>query len=289
MQNRKKPKNNFNFLMDDFIQPMPSKRYFVNELSSKQYVINIVGEITEPEDYLEELQILDTASEMDDVVIRLSTPGGLAETSNLIVTSMRNCAANITVLVNEVASAGTQIMLAADSWQTTPYSMMMIHNASLGAGFQKIKDLKAYADFEDKQCESWVEYTYKGFLTDDEIKEVIHGKELYFDHKQIGDRLQNYIKWREEKEQEMIEEINQKKNDEETEEVEFDESDPSTWPEETKVILTSAINGFRKGTEAVIIGYVEGQLGDLIELATKDSGYLVVTPEQYGKLKFVEQ
>ena len=65
---------------------------------------------------------------------------------------------------------------------------MMVHSySSWSTG--KAHEIKAQVDFNEKFFDVLFKNIYKGFLTDEEIVEVIGGRDLYFDQKEIYKRL----------------------------------------------------------------------------------------------------
>jgi ATP-dependent protease ClpP protease subunit len=291
------------FEVDDFIMPDSSKTVFIKNSSARDITINIFGPIEDPARYAKELDTLRNATEEDQVRMFICSPGGWMDTASLFINAMAECRAPILCEIDNAASAATMIALSATAWKLTPRSIFMVHNCTYGT-YGKDSDVYAEVVFSRQHHRVVMKEIYDGFLTDEEIEHILEGKEYYFSGEELKNRLKRYGAKRREKygappldEEEEFEIISNesklsskdpKQNDEEFEDVELDKKDPSTWPEDTKVRLLQAHNGFKKGTIAVIIGIVEGSLGDIIELATKNAGYMLITPEEYSKLEYVE-
>ncbi len=146
------------------------------------YVIRLARPITEADDFADELQVLAGAGPHDTIKMLLVTPGGSVDTCRVITKAMEECEAHITGWIGPTcASAGSAIALACDDWEVDDMSTLMIHNGSFGTGFGKTKDILAYTQHTDKMLERFVRVTYTGFLSEEEILQVIDGKELYFD------------------------------------------------------------------------------------------------------------
>lgn len=156
-------------------------RIMVRSNVRRDYVIRIARDITEPDDFADELQILAAAEGDDTVRMLIVTPGGQLDTCTLLVKAMNECKAHITGWIGPTcASAGSAIALACDDWEVDEMSVLMIHTASFGHG-GKAPEVEAGIGSKLRQIRRWVTNTYSGFLTEEEIENVIAGRDYWFD------------------------------------------------------------------------------------------------------------
>ena len=132
---------------------------------------------------------LDNASPAEEFFIYINTPGGILDAAIMLVSSIKNTAANTTArLSGTVASAGTIISLACKNVEVADHTAFMIHNYS-GGLFGKGHELKAHQEFVDANLNKSFSSFYEGFLTPAEIKRVIDGKDYWMNKDEVLSRL----------------------------------------------------------------------------------------------------
>jgi ATP-dependent protease ClpP protease subunit len=143
--------------------------------------IFLYGEIEDAAQFIEAIDALESANEGDLVIINLSTPGGSCDATDTFLQAMRECRARIIVkATGGVHSAGTVILLAAEEFVLSENFNSLIHNGSFGV-YGKASDAKAQAAFVNKYMDDTARATYEGFLTDEEIEDMIAGKDFWMD------------------------------------------------------------------------------------------------------------
>jgi ATP-dependent protease ClpP protease subunit len=170
-----------------------------NTKSKTRYVIPITGPIGEIYEYHELVNILEYATEEDEVYIQLSSPGGSLETCDYLCRRMDECEAQITVEIGfTCASVASAIALQADDWVIYDSSTMMIQSSSYSPGYGKESDVRARVAYMERVNLEWVERTYQWFLTRKEINTALdNGKELYFFSDDLRERLPLHKEYRE--------------------------------------------------------------------------------------------
>lgn len=149
----------------------------------------ITDAIEEPSLYNELCYKLKTASEAEVFTLHINTPGGLIDTAVMLIDAIKQSKAKVIADISgTVASAGTIITLACDEVIVADHTAFMIHNYSAGA-FGKGHELKARQTFIDNSLNASFKVFYKGFLTDDEMDEVIDGKDMWMDASEVRARL----------------------------------------------------------------------------------------------------
>lgn len=155
--------------------------------------VYIHDEIQEPSVYNELSWMLLKAKKKDHFIIHLNTLGGLLDAANLIVDSLSKTKANTTaVLTGTVASAGTIIALTCKNIEVANNVAWMTHNYSGGiAG--KGHEMKAHQKFVDKNLNDYFKTIHAGFFTDDEINDIIDGKDMWLGKEEILERWANKV------------------------------------------------------------------------------------------------
>lgn len=160
------------------------------------HVIRIHEDISEPSNFSDELDLINGASESDTVVLDLCTPGGDLYTAMLFVRSLNSCAAHTVAIIGpEVASAGSIMALSCREWILDDTSSLMIHTSSYGI-MAKDTDIFEHANFSRQQLKRLYENVYSGFLSDEELSDVIKGTPFYFDAEHIAERLDSLQEYR---------------------------------------------------------------------------------------------
>lgn len=164
--------------------------------SGMTHVIRIWEGIGEPSEWTEEIDLINGAGSEDCIVLDICTPGGYLDTAMLFHRSLKNCAAHtIAIIGPETASAGSVIALSAREWILDDTSSLMIHTSSYSLG-GKDTDILEHANFSRGQLKRLYENVYSGYLSTDEISDVIKGTPFYFSAEQIAERLDNLTEYR---------------------------------------------------------------------------------------------
>lgn len=139
----------------------------------------ILDGIDEPAIYNELCHLLRVAERGDTFTLHLNTPGGLIDSAFMIVDAIKASKAKVTAyLTGTVASAGTLITMACDAVVVADHTSFMIHNYSGGLG-GKGHEMKARQEFVDRSLNNAFVAFYTGFLTEQEMKDVIDGKDMW--------------------------------------------------------------------------------------------------------------
>ena len=144
--------------------------------------------IDEPSFYNELCHNLYCADESDTFTLHINTPGGMLDTTFMLLDAMRNSPAHIIGhLTGTVASAGTIIALTCDelicsddlSWMSHYYSSM------IGG---KGNEIKARQTFTERTTSATFRRIHEGFFSKKEIEEMIEGKDFWLDEHEVRER-----------------------------------------------------------------------------------------------------
>lgn len=136
-------------------------------------------------------------SENDELEFRISSPGGDMNGLIALLDVINTTEANVTaVIAGESHSAASMLAVSCPNVVVSPYATMLVHNASLGAGRAKAYDLKQYVVHTTEFCNNLFRDVYTGFLSEDEVEEVIQGKELWMGADEISERLEQMMEYK---------------------------------------------------------------------------------------------
>lgn len=141
--------------------------------------------IEAPANYNKLIHTLEQAEEYQYVNLYINNGGGAVDSAFMITEAIKSSDATVVAhLSGTVASAATIITMACDDIKCSPYLAFMIHNYSTGMQ-GKGHELKAYQTFMDKELNRAFKEIYKGFLTDDEMNDVIDGRDIWLNETEV--------------------------------------------------------------------------------------------------------
>lgn len=163
--------------------------YFVKSRVQNQFTVDIDEPFTHPSYYRNITQMLTEATEDDIVVFRINSPGGQENSLLALVEAVKTTQAmTVSVLVGECASAASLFCMYTDEIVVTDNARMLCHGASYGfAG--KDSDVRAHVNHTAKTVDKLIRNSYKFFLTDAEVDDLLDGRELYLDSDEINERF----------------------------------------------------------------------------------------------------
>lgn len=157
--------------------------------------------------YDEAIYLLQTASPNDVISFTINSDGGDLMSLVALQNAIRMSEAKIVmILLGACASAGGAFFLTdADEYIVGSFTHMMVHNMICGVGFDDTQKIATRARFNESLNVRFVQESYEGFLTEQEIYDVTHNsKELYLDEFEIRERLMKRDQKRMEQAQEEV-------------------------------------------------------------------------------------
>lgn len=168
----------------------PSKRIRSRKHVIHEHKIFIDDEIGDPKNYRDEIELLFSATENDEINVFINSGGGNLLTSLAIIEAIKGCEGMVrAVLIGECHSAATLIALNCHEIYVTEAAHAMFHTASFGSG-GTMANVKGHADFSHKYIKRILDSSYEGFLTQEEMEDLYKGIELWMDYEEIGRRLE---------------------------------------------------------------------------------------------------
>lgn len=158
--------------------------------------LRLTSEIKEPSFYDKLLSRILSLTENDTVCIYLDTVGGSLDGAIAVVDTLRRTKAQVHMsIVGKAYSAGSAILMWADSVDISNYARIMIHSYR-GGFFGKTNELESEFHFENKYYCNFLVESYSGFLNKKEIDSVLKGTDIYIQASDIEDRLKKRFEYR---------------------------------------------------------------------------------------------
>lgn len=185
-----------------------------------KYIVNLTDDFDDAKSFDEVVALLANATEDDEITWNIVSRGGYINSLEMLLGWKQMCQAKqIHVLTSEAASAATAFFLSpADQYLVFDTASFMIHESNYGSG-GTASNVRRHTQHVDKKNDKFVRTTYRGFLSEEEIEDVLKGVEIYLDADAIRNRLA-------EREQKLQEEAQEQHSNflKELEEQEFDYS-----------------------------------------------------------------
>jgi len=192
-------------LQNNQIQPSCRIFEYPNTIGGNNFVI-YVDELDDYDYYINAIEKITNASPNDNIVLKINSPGGYLNILNAFLTAIEFSQANSIVaeIIGEACSAAAILALACDDIYVGYNAVMLIHTIRSGH-YGKVEDVRNHLEITKVQQNRIVKKYYSGFLTDDEIDDVLLGKELWLTADEIIERW-NIKKELKQKEIEKIQE-----------------------------------------------------------------------------------
>lgn len=172
-------------LLQGNVEPFAVQAHPINQV----YKVTINEQFQDVQQFEQLVDVLDNAQEGDIVHIRLSTIGGALHSIIPLINSMKNTEAFIHVHVeSDTASAGTMVMALAHSLYVNEYATIMYHNVQYGVGGHG-GNVEAQVRHITATSKKLIRDLYDGLLTDEEIKRIEDGLELYLTAEECMERF----------------------------------------------------------------------------------------------------
>lgn len=148
---------------------------------SGTYKIEINDVIEKASQFSDAVFALEQAKEEDAVEIYLQSPGGSCDAGDYLINAIRGCKAHVHVKASgNCSSMASAILLESHSFELSEGFSSLIHCGSVGH-VGTFNEFKAASTFYQKSMESFLRRTYMGFLSEDEIEQLIGGREFWID------------------------------------------------------------------------------------------------------------
>lgn len=151
--------------------------------------VYLYDDIGGPENYIDLIQAMDSASENEIFNIRVATGGGDLEGCIAIIHAIRRTKAQVIGFADAlVASAGTIIFLSCHNWVVNEFASFMFHDGSTGV-VGKFNENTKMMNAINRLYRDIAEKIYKPFFTEEEITRILDGSDLYVTSDEMFERI----------------------------------------------------------------------------------------------------
>lgn len=163
---------------------------FITEVQkSYSHRVFLYDEIKEPMHYEKVFNLLISASEHDHIAFFISSCGGSIAGLRVLLEGLRLTDAFTTaIIVGDAHSSASVFALSCNETVVADAAEMLVHCARNGF-VSKQPDLESYVSHSKKTIERMFRTAYMGFLTEEEITNVLRGLEMWLDCDEIRERL----------------------------------------------------------------------------------------------------
>ncbi|BAV81215.1 putative ATP-dependent Clp protease [Vibrio phage VCPH] len=163
-----------------------------------KYRVYLDQPISDPKEYRNLVEFMDSACEGDTFELVLNGPGGNLYTCLQLIHSIANTKALVIGhLVGEICSAHSNIFMACHEHVVYPYGVMMVHTFS-GGFWGKGEDTLRSSKAHNELTKTLYTDLFSHFMTEEELYMVLHGNnDSYFLGQDIVNRLTRVYEARE--------------------------------------------------------------------------------------------
>ena len=148
------------------------------------------GPIESAEKYQDWNQILRSSSENDVIVLHINSNGGNIFSCIQLMRSIRESQGTVVASVEGMCfSAATLLFLVSDVCEVSDHSHFMFHTYSSGAwgkGNEQLESVMA----DDKWARALFKDVYRDFLSAEELKEMMQGRDFWLSADDVTKRLE---------------------------------------------------------------------------------------------------
>lgn len=149
--------------------------------------------IQEPDPFYEMFETLRGASPEDTICLHINCVGGRMSTTIQIVNAIRTSPATVVACAEgEVSSAAAIIFFACDGYAIADHSFFLIHNGE-GGYIGKPNDCISHMEVMHRGMSNLYRDVFGRFLTEEEIADVMEGKEFYLLADEVKERIDDYV------------------------------------------------------------------------------------------------
>lgn len=146
--------------------------------------------IYEVSDYYHLIYALNSASERDEFIIKLASPGGSIETGIILCNAIYNSKAKVTTQAMGICASIAAVMWCCGKRRSiVPTATLMFHMPSGFAG-GKTADIEEQAGFFQEYFKELLPAITKNILTQEEYKAMVDGRQdIFINYEQLKTRL----------------------------------------------------------------------------------------------------
>lgn len=159
------------------------------------YRCEVLGDMNEHREFLPLIELLETASSNDTIILELGGPGGDFDVGSLLVRAIMNSAAFVVAeVILPCASMSAMLALTCGALRMNKGTYLMFH--AYTAGFKgKAGDLVQQVENEHCQTQRLMDDWLQPFLSKKEVAKMWEGKDIYIhdDDSTLIERCQRHF------------------------------------------------------------------------------------------------
>ena len=172
------------------------RNLFVNVKKYYSFDYHMDESIGNKSDFRRLLQLIYNMTDEDSLRLFIGGPGGNIDTLLEIINAIDYCKGRVfAVLTGEASSAHSILALAVSELQVCARGRLMIHNASIDAS-GKTQEAASSLNAGIKVCHDLFKEFYTGFLTEQEMQDLLIGKDFHMAAPEILKRLKKRAEYR---------------------------------------------------------------------------------------------
>ena len=189
--------------------------------TGNRFVINITSDFDSSDTYDEVVALLSSATESDEIIWNISSYGGFVNSLQMILGWKALCPAHQTHVLHSNADSCASVFFLSDADQyiVGDGATMFLHEIQAGVSGTTSNMIRHMEHLKETN-ETFIKRAYYGFVSEDEMNQILMGVEVFLTAEQIRDRLTSRQQKRAEDSQEQATEFLK-----EIEETEFDYSE----------------------------------------------------------------
>lgn len=160
------------------------------EMVSLKYKPRLYDIFQTSEDFIYTLEVLERATENDVVELHINSGGGSADALSTLIHAMKKCSAHIVcIFTGSVASAATFPLFYCDEFEIAEDATFLFHEAICGSPAETMSASRDYTEHTYKHLERMLRNTYKHFFTEEEMLQLLSGKQFYLFPEEVCERF----------------------------------------------------------------------------------------------------
>lgn len=178
-------------------EEIPVKRHpriRVQKQEQIAYHIYLSGHISSPENFIDEIFLLQTAQEGVRIFIHINSSGGYVDSGLQLINAIRSSNARvITSLESDASSMAALVFLSGHELMVHGNATMMLHNYS-GGVVGKSHEMASRVEADGKHFTQLLREICVPFVSEKELKKIIDGADMYLDVEEIRKRIDKMVK-----------------------------------------------------------------------------------------------
>ena len=155
-----------------------------------RFVINITSDFDSSDTYDEVVALLSSATESDEIIWNISSYGGFVNSLSMILGWKAMCPAHQTHVLHSNADSCASVFFLSDADQyiVGDGATMFLHEIQAGVSGTTSNMIRHMEHLKETN-ENFIKRSYSGFVSEEEMDQILMGVEVFLTAEQIRDRL----------------------------------------------------------------------------------------------------